>query len=1346
MCVSVSLNMTRLMQRLVYRQVSARHVSRTAKSSMAAFGPDTALSESRSVDDVYRMAATNNVGSRDGPQFAYASTNADGVLTRVNSDVLHMWSIFETCLISKEFERADLMIRNMASQGARYGSMTLFEDAVCDFLKVWATEEQVSMEEIKLWVKDIYSLNPSLKPNARVYAWLINLNFRKSLGADEAMQLLMEYRFIMPANQNDDVLRFVDIVGMLNIKKMVDHSPMVVESLPSNLKALFKAVKFEAASQEITNEDLSEDALDMSNENDLAQTYDEMTTKGQIDQIDDTILAAQTKMVNEEDSSPKINNSVIDNKMEELLSVSAENLKNIRHSLLGLVDSYNDGQFVKQLVQLCELENLHIDMEQIKADTESGVVNLFQLKNKLPIEQHAKFDEVLDQISESRERALESSTFEAAKLKWEREFENIKDKSLPSTIGASLHTWLLELTPMIQEDIKQCHHAQKMLNEHKKELTKEEISDFNEKVLYGPFMEVLKAEKVATIAISEVMKQLVTSDITRGVPVSKLVIGIGKAIELEYKSEKILAADRNIQKNFKAIKGTKEFKIFLKSSKARDMMLKAERESASYSKESESSLIQWDPESLCRIGSVLLSFILRVFKIEVHGTDPRTGEMQKASAPALYHTYDFINGSKIGVIKLNQTFANKLGKDRLDQSIQAQYLPMICRPKPWTSHNDGGYFLKRTMVLRVKNAPEQSAYVKAAAQQQKMDRILQGLNNLANTPWTVNKKMLELITKVWNTGNQFLEIPKTEDTLVLPTPPPQGCDAIDVFKYRRECTEIKNEFSKNKSMRCDMNYKLEIARAFVGERIFFPHSLDFRGRAYPIPPNFNHLGNDMSRSLLKFWTGKELGEEGLRWLKIHLSNLMGKDKISLEERAQYIDDNIENIRDSVNDPLGGKGWWKSADKPWQFLASANELIEALELPDPTKYISYQPVHQDGTCNGLQHYAALGGDMEGARQVNLIPADRPSDVYTHVSKIVLESVEADKENGLQEAILTLPIISRKLVKQTVMTSVYGVTFVGARAQITKRLKEIEFDDDEISKCSKYLTQKVFMAIRHLFSGAHEIQDWFALAARRISKSVRPDINNDEGAEFSSSVIWTSPLGLPVVQPYRAAKNLNIKTNMQTFAIRDPYGVSKVDGRKQANGFPPNYIHSLDATHMLLSVNKCTEFGLSFSSVHDSYWTHACDVPVMNTVLREEFIRLHQNNLVHKLKGEFERRYDGFFMVIGVDRKSALGTSVAAYRQAVGKKLGKQPTFSQEVQIELERQRLLKSQNPEEVQLGKEMVTLMTALEEGGYDFANPEPQLATDGPYNILVPFTLPVVPEKGSFDVSVVKDSPYFFS
>lgn len=101
-----------------------------------------------------------------------------------------------------------------------------------------------------------------------------------------------------------------------------------------------------------------------------------------------------------------------------------------------------------------------------------------------------------------------------------------------------------------------------------------------------------------------------------------------------------------------------------------------------------------------------------------------------------------------------------------------------------------------------------------------------------------------------------------------------------------------------------------------------------------------------------------------------------------------------------------------------------ELRNALESPDPHEYVSHLPVHQDGTCNGLQHYAALGGDVIGARQVNLDVTDRPSDVYTYVAHMVEAVLAKDAEAGNVLASQLQGKIARKLVKQTVMTTVYG----------------------------------------------------------------------------------------------------------------------------------------------------------------------------------------------------------------------------------------------------------------------------------------------------------------------------------
>lgn len=55
------------------------------------------------------------------------------------------------------------------------------------------------------------------------------------------------------------------------------------------------------------------------------------------------------------------------------------------------------------------------------------------------------------------------------------------------------------------------------------------------------------------------------------------------------------------------------------------------------------------------------------------------------------------------------------------------------------------------------------------------------------------------------------------------------------------------------------------------------------------------------------------------------------------------------------------------------------------------------------------------------------------------------------------------------------------------------------------------------------------------------------------------------------------------------MRDMTDADKVDRKRQRAAFAPNYIHSLDSSHMLMSAQMCYEQGLPFASVHDSYWT-------------------------------------------------------------------------------------------------------------------------------------------------------------
>lgn len=391
--------------------------------------------------------------------------------------------------------------------------------------------------------------------------------------------------------------------------------------------------------------------------------------------------------------------------------------------------------------------------------------------------------------------------------------------------------------------------------------------------------------------------------------------------------------------------------------------------------------------------------------------------------------------------------------------------------------------------------------------------------------------------------------------------------------------------------------------------------MDFRGRVYPIPPHLNHLGDDLARSLLVFNQKRELGPNGFYWLKLHCINLTGfKKRESIDERLQYADKIMPEILDSADNPLTGRMWWSKSDEPWQTLACCMEIAKVLRSDNPKTFMSGFPIHQDGSCNGLQHYAALGRDMAGARSVNLAPLNIPQDVYSNVAALIEEQRQKDAKLNVKVAQILNGFVKRKVIKQTVMTTVYGVTRYGARLQIARQLKDIdEFPKEWIWPASLYLTTKTFDCLREMFTSTKEIQDWFTDCARLIS------------AVGGQHVEWVTPLGLPIVQPYnRPDKKSLPKTNkIQENCANDSYDRPNV--LKQKNAFPPNFIHSLDSSHMMLTGLNCEKLGLTFMSVHDCFWTHPCTVAEMNRMCREQFVALHSQPILENLSKFLADKY-------------------------------------------------------------------------------------------------------------------------
>ncbi|XP_078141912.1 DNA-directed RNA polymerase, mitochondrial isoform X2 [Centroberyx gerrardi] len=615
------------------------------------------------------------------------------------------------------------------------------------------------------------------------------------------------------------------------------------------------------------------------------------------------------------------------------------------------------------------------------------------------------------------------------------------------------------------------------------------------------------------------------------------------------------------------------------------------------------------------VGTYMVDLMVKTLKINSDILNPA---YDRKLIPILYHMYTFRSTRQVGFIKPHPILT-QMQQEATETKLtfDSYVIPMLCPPVPWISTKFGAYLLTPTKLMRTVDGATQHELLLDKCQN--LDAVLDSLNQLGTCAWRINNPLLDIIISIFNDrGSEKLDIPPPlSEAPKVPHFNPQdpSYNATEKAHMKREVINAKKKCSEMHSLRMDALYKLSIANHIRDEVFWFPHNMDFRGRTYPCPPYFNHLGSDVTRAILLFAEGKPLGPKGLDWLKIHLVNLTGlKKRSSLQGRLEYANSIMEDILDSADNPLNGKKWWMNADEPWQALACCMEIANAVRSPDPTDFISHFPVHQDGSCNGLQHYAALGRDVIGATSVNLVPCDVPQDVYSGVAQQVEEFRVRDAESGLKIAQVLEGFISRKVVKQTVMTVVYGVTRYGGRLQIEKRLKEIdEFPKEYVWDASHYLVRQVFSSLKEMFTGTRKIQDWLTDSARLISKSGR-------------TVEWVTPLGLPIIQPYHRTRNQVLKSTMQNINLHISHDAKeRPDTVKQKNAFPPNFIHSLDSTHMMLTALHCYSAGLTFVSVHDCFWTHALTVDTMNKVCREQFVALHSQPILQELSNFLLEKY-------------------------------------------------------------------------------------------------------------------------
>ncbi|EGV32660.1 DNA-directed RNA polymerase bacteriophage type [Thiorhodococcus drewsii AZ1] len=246
---------------------------------------------------------------------------------------------------------------------------------------------------------------------------------------------------------------------------------------------------------------------------------------------------------------------------------------------------------------------------------------------------------------------------------------------------------------------------------------------------------------------------------------------------------------------------------------------------------------------------------------------------------------------------------------------------------------------------------------------------------------------------------------------------------------------------------------------------YLPWKADYRGRIYPQTSWLTPQGGDLQRGLLEFARGQVLNESGVHALRRHGANLVERSRlltdlgisdrqvVTLNERERWTRDHEAAILASAADPLAEPFWRDVADKPMQFLAFCLAYRQWKQHPDARIHL---PVQIDGTCNGIQHIAALTGNRELAEAVNVLPRanDLPADIYSELAEAALKTLghlpipkgQARHRHGLEwgDAWLATDAapgawLNRKTAKRVVMTIPYGA---GRSAQAGAVLEAIE----------------------------------------------------------------------------------------------------------------------------------------------------------------------------------------------------------------------------------------------------------------------------------------------------------------
>ena len=545
------------------------------------------------------------------------------------------------------------------------------------------------------------------------------------------------------------------------------------------------------------------------------------------------------------------------------------------------------------------------------------------------------------------------------------------------------------------------------------------------------------------------------------------------------------------------------------------------------------------------------------------------------------------------------------------------YRPMISRPVSHTKEYSGGYItssIRKPVVQRYK-----SNFFSDHTIKQKFSEpskvVLDGLNTMMDTEWCVNEKTYDVMKNLFenNTGLANLPYYSFEEFMYNEPYPKDGTkEEKAIWCQKKE--EAWGKWYKQEQSRGRMLVRLQLAKDLIECGWFYHvYTCDFRGRAYTTCELLSPQSSDTDRGLIKLKNKRKLTERGRYWQKINLANLFDQDKITFDERVQWVEDNWDMFVRISEDPYSNKEWIDEAPKK-------NKSFQRLSaIFDITRTDGYSdiPINVDGKCNGNQHWSAIMGDSSIAKLTGVIPSDTPLDLYQHVAdSTTTHCKKFIEENSWYKKFLKYWTgrIERKVTKRSTMCEPYGITFYG----IQRYIKE----EGHLDWVPREQRGGAIVELARAIKASLDI----SLGEPNKGKQYLKDIV-EEANKVNVHVTWTTPSGFKVVHYYnkqQKKRSLAALFNKKelVFYVR----TKDVNPREALQAISPNFIHSLDAAHMFLTIDMISKlYGIiDLCMIHDSYGCHANDMDIMRDCLRHTFVDIHAENQLENFKIQLENQ--------------------------------------------------------------------------------------------------------------------------